>query len=113
MIGPDAVKTSAGALNILPVCRENSLVKAVQYLKNSGVQVLASDLKAERQLSELDLVLPTAIIVGSEGKGTSPALIEEANQHFIIPQKGETDSLNVSVATGIMLYEVAQQRRKK
>ena len=113
MIGPDAVKTSAGALNILPVCRENSLVKAVQYLINSGIQVLASDLKAEKQLSELDLILPTAIIVGSEGKGTSPALIEEANQHFVIPQKGETDSLNVSVATGIMLYEVAQQRREK
>ena len=111
MIGPDAVKTSAGALNILPVCREHSLVKAVQYLKNSGIQVLASDLKATKVLSEIDLSLPTAIIVGSESKGTSPALIKEANQHFIIPQKGQTDSLNVSVASGIMLYEAMQQRR--
>ncbi len=112
MIGPDAVKTSAGALNILPVCRENSLVKAVQYLQDSGIQVLASDLKAAKTLSEIDLNLPTAIIVGAEGKGTSPALIQEANEHFIIPQKGQTDSLNVSVATGIMLYEALQQRNK-
>ncbi len=110
MIGPDAVKTSAGALTILPVCREHSLVKAVQYLKNSGLQVLASDLKAEKKLADLDLTLPTALIVGSEGKGTSPALIKEADQHFIIPQQGQTDSLNVSVATGIMLYEVMRQR---
>ncbi len=110
MINADAVKTSAGALNILPVCRENSLVKAVQYLKNSGLQVLASDLKAERRISEMDLSLPTALIIGSEDKGASPALIKEANGHFIIPQKGKTDSLNVSVAAGIMLYEVLRQR---
>jgi len=110
MVNADAVKTSAGALNILPVCREGSLVKAVQYMKNSGIQVLASDLKARQQLAELDLALPTAIVVGSEGKGTSPALIKEATQHFIIPQRGQTDSLNVSVATGIMLYEALKQR---
>lgn len=110
MVNADAVKTSAGALNILPVCREGSLVKAVQYMKNSGIQVLASDLKARQQLAELDLTLPTAIVVGSEGKGTSPALIKEATQHFIIPQRGQTDSLNVSVATGIMLYEALKQR---
>lgn len=110
MISSDAVKTSAGALSILPVCREHSLVKAVQYLKSSGIQVLASDLKATKTLFEMDFSLPTAIIVGAEGKGTSPALIQEANEHFIIPQKGQTDSLNVSVATGIMLFEALRQR---
>ncbi len=110
MINADAVKTSAGALNILPVCRENSLVNTIEYLQNSGIQVLASDLKARKRLSNLDLTLPTAIIVGSEGKGTSPALIKAANEHFIIPQTGKTDSLNVSVATGIILYEALRQR---
>lgn len=111
MINADAIKTSAGALNLLPVCRENSLLKAVGFLQNSDFQVVASDLKAETQLEDIDFKLPTTIILGSEGKGIHSTLLKAADQRFIIPQAGRTDSLNVSVATGIILYEALQQRK--
>lgn len=110
-INADAMKTSAGALNYIPVCRESSLASAIETLKNSGVHILASDLSAERELSDLDLTIPVALIVGSEGDGISDSILRAADARFIIPQKGKTDSFNVSVATGIMLYEVMRQRR--
>jgi len=110
-INADALKTSAGALTKIPVCRSSSLMNAVEYLQLSGIQILASSLKGEKKLFELDLKVPTAFIIGSEGDGVSPALLRKADEQFIIPQLGETDSLNVSVATGIMLYEVMRQRR--
>jgi len=110
MINSDAIKTSAGALSKLLVCRENSLLKAVGFLQNAGLQVLASDLNATTRLDEMDFSLPTAVIMGSESNGASPALLKAADQSFIIPQVGEIDSLNVSVATGVILYEAVQQR---
>ncbi|MEM7103497.1 MAG: 23S rRNA (guanosine(2251)-2'-O)-methyltransferase RlmB [Bacteroidota bacterium] len=109
-INAEAMKTSAGALNFIPVCRESSLAKAIELLKNSGVQVLASNLGASSALKDLDLSIPTALIVGSEGEGVSSSILRMADQQFIIPQKGQTDSFNVSVAAGIMLYEVLRQR---
>ena len=109
-INAEGMKTSAGALAKIPVCRENSLVNTVEFLQNSGLNIIASSLKADKALKDIDLQLPTAIIVGSEGKGVHPALLMKANEAFIIPQIGTTDSLNVSVATGIMLYEAARQR---
>ncbi len=112
-INADALKTSAGALSKIPVCRCTSLISAVEYLQLSGIQVLASSLRGEVKLYDLDLTLPTAFIIGSEGEGVSPALLRKSDQQFIIPQAGETDSLNVSVATGIMLYEVMRQRSYK
>jgi 23S rRNA (guanosine2251-2'-O)-methyltransferase len=110
LINAEAMKTSAGALNILPVCRESSLMAAVEYLQMSGVQVLASDLKAEARLQDLDLKLPTAFVLGAEGEGISEPIARRADQRFIIPQLGQTDSLNVSVAAGMMLYESMRQR---
>ena len=110
-INADALKTSAGALTKIPVCREKSLLPAIRFLQLSGIQVLASDLKAQLPIFKLDMNLPTALIIGSEGKGISPAILRQANKTFIIPQKGTTDSFNVSVATGIMLYEVMRQRQ--
>ncbi|HFA51484.1 MAG TPA: 23S rRNA (guanosine(2251)-2'-O)-methyltransferase RlmB [Bacteroidetes bacterium] len=110
LINADAIKTSAGALTTLTVCRENSLVSAVEYLQNAGIQVFASDLRAEKKVFDLDFTAPTALIVGSEDEGVHPSLLKRANECFVIPQKGGADSFNVSVATGIMLYEANRQR---
>jgi len=110
-INEDAMKTSAGALSKIPVCRSSSLMNAIEFLQLSGIQIVASSLRAEKKLYELDLTVPTAFIIGSEGEGVSQALLRKADEQFIIPQLGETDSLNVSVATGIMMYEVMRQRR--
>jgi len=112
LINADAIKTSAGALLRLHVCRENSLVTAVEYLQNSGIQVFASDLKAGKYIFDLDLTTPAALIVGSEEEGVHPSLLERVQGRFIIPQQGETDSFNVSVAAGIMLYETLRQRMR-
>jgi 23S rRNA (guanosine2251-2'-O)-methyltransferase len=113
LINADAIKTSAGALTRLPVCRENSLVTALEYLHHSGVQVFASDLKAKQYIYELDLTGPVALVVGSEDEGVHPALLSRVQSSFIIPQQGQTDSFNVSVAAGIMLYETLRQRLAK
>ncbi len=110
LINPDALKTSAGTLTYLPVCRENNLKTTVDFLQQSGIQVVASDLKATKMIHELDFTLPTAIIVGSEDEGTSTALLKRADETFLIPMQGKTDSYNVSVAAGMMLYEAVRQR---
>ena len=109
-INAEAMKTSAGALAKIPICRESSLSAAIDLLQLSGVQILASELEASEPIYEIDLTLPTAIIMGSEDQGVHPNLLRKVNQRIIIPQKGETDSFNVSVATGIILYEVMRQR---
>ncbi|MCB0522660.1 MAG: 23S rRNA (guanosine(2251)-2'-O)-methyltransferase RlmB [Lewinellaceae bacterium] len=110
LITADAIKTSAGALTRINVCREKSLVTAIEFLQNSGIQVFASDLKAEPYLFDLDLSVPVAMVVGAEDEGVHPSLLSRSDQRFRIPQQGGTDSLNVSVAAGIMLYEVLRQR---
>ena len=109
-INSEAMKASAGALARLPVCRTNSLVNTIQWLQESGVQVMASDLKADHPIFRLDLSVPLAFVVGSEETGISPAVARLADQRFIIPQKSDLDSFNVSVAAGIMLYEALRQR---
>ncbi|GIV32217.1 MAG: 23S rRNA (guanosine(2251)-2'-O)-methyltransferase RlmB [Saprospiraceae bacterium] len=110
LINADAVKASAGALLRLHICREHSLVQAIDYLQQSGIQVFASDLQAESLIFELDLRGPVAFVVGAEDTGVQPALLEAADRRFRIPQQGQTDSLNVSVAAGVMLYEASRQR---
>lgn len=109
-INAEAVKTSAGALLSIPVCRVNSLVSTMERLQDSGVQALAGDLQAAHPIFELDLTSPTLFIAGSEGEGVSRGLLQRVNQRFIIPQAGTTNSFNVSVAAGIMLYEAMRQR---
>ncbi len=110
LINADAMKTSAGALAKVPVCRESSIMQAVELLRLSGVRVLASDLQSSTPIYKVDLKQPTAIIIGSESEGVNRAFIQAADETFIIPQKGTTDSFNVSVAAGIMLYEAMRQR---
>jgi 23S rRNA (guanosine2251-2'-O)-methyltransferase len=109
-INPEALKTSAGALTKILICRETSLVKAISTIQMNGITVLASNLGTEQLIYEMDFTIPTALVIGSEGDGVSSTILKKVDKQFIIPQKGTTDSFNVSVATGIMLYEVMRQR---
>ena len=107
----DAVKSSAGALSRLPVCREKSMVSTVEYLQMSGVRVIASDLQAEQYLHDLSLSGPLCIVMGAEDTGISPGVARAADVTFRIPQAGTLNSFNVSVAAGILLYEAMRGRR--
>lgn len=111
-LNEDAILTSAGALEQLPVCRVNSLMKAVDELHLNGIKVLASEMTADTAIYELDLKEPVAIIMGSEEKGIYPALMKQADVKFKIPMAGNFESLNVSVAAGMILYETLKQRMK-
>ena len=109
-LNEDAVLTSAGALEQIAVCRVSSLMKAVDELHLNGIKVYASETKATNKIFELDLREPCAIVMGGEEKGVYPALLKICDDQFQIPMTGDFDSLNVSVATGIILYEVMKQR---
>ncbi len=106
----EALKTSAGALSRIPVCRVKSLVSTIAYLQESGIQVFASDLSGEAMLHDLDLKSPLALVLGSEGEGISQGVAKAADLCFKIPQVGTINSFNVSVAAGIMLYECMRKR---
>ncbi len=110
-LNEDAILTSAGALELISVCRVNSLMKAVDELHLNGIKVYASDMNAGLPISESDLSIPCAIVMGSEEKGIYPALLKICDEKISIPMPGEFESLNVSVATGIILYEAASQRK--
>lgn len=109
-ITSDAMKTSAGALNHLPVCREKDLKKTIIYLRESGVTVIACTEKATKLIYEVEIKGPVALIMGSEEDGISDALLRSADELVKIPMKGEIGSLNVSVAAGIAMYEVVRQK---
>lgn len=109
-ISAEAVKASAGALNQLPVCKVRFLDRTITYLKENGIKIVATDVSATHYLPDVDLTVPTAIIMGAEGKGVSPAFLKMADEKVKIPMVGGFNSFNVSVATGIMLYEVVRQR---
>ena len=109
-ITSDAMKTSAGALNYLPVCREKDLKKTIKFLRDSGIQVVACTEKAGKSIYEIEVTGPVALILGSEEDGISDVLLREADQLAHIPMKGKIGSLNVSVATGIAIYEILRRR---
>lgn len=109
-VSSDAVKTSAGALLRIPVCRTNDWKAALQTLKMNGILVYAAEGQANKQISEVDWTQPAALILGAEGKGLSGESLRHADDLVKIPQHGKTESLNVSVACGIILYEAARQR---
>ncbi|MEO0787275.1 MAG: 23S rRNA (guanosine(2251)-2'-O)-methyltransferase RlmB [Bacteroidota bacterium] len=106
----DAVKSSAGALSRIPVCREKSLVNTIAYLKNSGVRVAASDLQAKDSIDQLDATAPICLVLGSEGDGISEGVARAADLRFRLTQVGDLNSFNVSVAAGIMLYSCMNAR---
>ncbi|HEX7845682.1 MAG TPA: 23S rRNA (guanosine(2251)-2'-O)-methyltransferase RlmB, partial [Chitinophagaceae bacterium] len=104
-LNEDAILTSAGALEKLPVCRVNSLMKTVDELHLNGIKVFASEMTASKNISDCDLTEPCAIVMGSEEKGIYPALLKICDEKISIPMRSDFESLNVSVATGIILYE--------
>jgi 23S rRNA (guanosine2251-2'-O)-methyltransferase len=112
-LNEDALLTSAGALEKIPVCRVNSLMKAVDELRLNGIKVFAADMKGSTKISDADLSHPSAIVIGSEDKGIYPALLKICDEKIKIPMPGDFESLNVSVATGVILYEAVSQRTKK
>ncbi|MBO9594275.1 MAG: 23S rRNA (guanosine(2251)-2'-O)-methyltransferase RlmB [Niabella sp.] len=109
-LNDDAILTSAGALEKIPVCRVNSLMKAVDELHLNGVTVFASAMEAAIPVAAADLRIPAAIVMGSEEKGIYPALLKICDTAISIPMYNQFESLNVSVATGMILYEAMKQR---
>lgn len=104
------VKASAGAVFHLDICKVTNLVQAVEYLKKCGVWIYASSSHAQKSLGEMDFRRSIATIIGSEGKGVRPLLLKKSDEIFRIPQRGKTESLNVSVAAGIIMNEILSQR---
>ncbi|HNQ12090.1 MAG TPA: 23S rRNA (guanosine(2251)-2'-O)-methyltransferase RlmB [Bacteroidia bacterium] len=111
-LGSDAQKTSAGALSYISVCRVEHMIQAVRYLKESGLQIVACSEKSDRWIKKVDFTLPTAILMGSEDEGISKELLAEADHVVSIPIEGKVGSFNVSVASGMILYEASMQRLK-
>jgi 23S rRNA (guanosine2251-2'-O)-methyltransferase len=111
-VNADAVKTSAGALHKIKVCRHNNLREAVRFLKNSGLQIFAATEKAETLYFDCNYTEPCAIIMGSEEDGISKELMITADQLVKIPILGEIESLNVSAAASVVLFETVRQRVK-
>ena len=109
-INADAVKTSAGALHFVPVCRTKDLKKSIIYLKESGLKITAATEKSSDNYTNADLTGPTAIIMGSEEKGIEQQLLKLADAQVQIPILGKIGSLNVSVAAGLLVYEAVRQR---
>lgn len=112
-VSADAIKTSAGALHTIPVCREFSIRDAVQFLRNSGIKVVAATEKAAENYTSASLVDPVAILMGGEDVGISADLLKISDNLVSLPVFGNIQSLNVSVAAGVMLYEVIRQRTGK
>lgn len=106
----DAMKTSAGALAYLPICRENSIINAVKFLCDCGFQIVAATEKSNIPYTRADFTLPTAIVMGAEDTGISEDVLRFSTARVAIPERGHISSLNVSVAAGVMIYEAVRQR---
>ncbi len=109
----DAMKTSAGALSHIPVCRERDLKKTIQQLKDNGMTVVACTEKSDQPIYNIDLNKPVVLLIGSEEDGVSPEFLKLADQLAAIPQRGKISSLNASVAAGIAIFEVLRQKAYK
>ena len=109
-VNADAVKTSAGALNYLPVCRERSLTGALKYLADSGFLIVGTSDRNAELYTQADYTGPTALVLGAEDTGISPEVMSLCRSRVKIPEFGNINSLNVSVAGGILMYEVVRQR---
>lgn len=106
----DAMKTSAGALAYLPICRENSIINAVKFLRDCGFQIVAATEQSDIPYTRADFTLPTAIVMGAEDTGISEDVLRFSTARVAIPERGHISSLNVSVAAGVMIYEAVRQR---
>ena len=111
-INEEAMKTSAGALHHLAVCREKNIVEIIRYLKLNGLQILGADAHANMFLDEADLKIPLCIVMGSEDEGIQNQIKNILDYSIKIPMNQQFDSYNVSVAAGMILYETMRQRKK-
>ncbi|MEO5501733.1 MAG: 23S rRNA (guanosine(2251)-2'-O)-methyltransferase RlmB [Ginsengibacter sp.] len=109
-LGEDAITTSAGALEKIAVCRVKTLQDGINELHLNGIRVLASEMSSVTNVFDLDMKIPVAIILGSEDKGIQSAIYKLCDEQFKIPMENDFESLNVSVAAGIILYEAMRQR---
>jgi 23S rRNA (guanosine2251-2'-O)-methyltransferase len=112
MINGDAIKTSAGALNHIPVCRESNLLGALLQLKHRGLEIISCSEKTDKSIYDIEFSGPICIVMGAEDVGISEKIIELSDQVASIPMTGKIQSLNVSVASGIILYEAMKKRLK-
>lgn len=109
-VGGDAIKTSAGALHRVPVCREHSIAGALRFLRNNGYKVVAASEKVDINYTQEDYTTPVVIVMGAEDVGISPDVLQQCDTMVSIPMMGHIGSLNVSVAAGVLMYEVVRQR---
>jgi 23S rRNA (guanosine2251-2'-O)-methyltransferase len=109
-IGADAIKTSAGALHHVPICKVPNLFRTIQYLKESGIQIVAATEKANKIYTQGNFKIPLAIVMGSEESGISQTILNICDQQLKIPLFGNIESLNVSVSAALMIYEAVRQR---
>lgn len=109
-VTPDAVKTSAGGLFHVPVCREKDTLSAVKFLKDNGYHIVGATEKGASPYTQADYTVPVAIVMGSEDLGISDSVIRACDELAAIPIVGKIESLNVSVAAGVMIYEALRQR---
>ena len=110
LITSDAVKTSAGAINYIPICKVVSLKKIVSQLKETGLNIISCTEKGNKNIYDIDYKIPTAIIFGSEKDGISSSILDISDHKVKIPMYGKIDTLNVSNSTSIILYELVRQR---
>lgn len=109
-VNSDAMKTSAGALNYLPICRTENLKITIDFLKNNGIQIIACTEKTDQSIYDVDYTNPVAIMLGSEEDGISGEYLKLADQKGKIPMRGNIDSLNVSVSAAVAIYEAVRQK---
>lgn len=111
-VNGDTIKTSAGAIFKIPICKVDHIKDAVFHMQASGIKVIAATEKSENMLYDVSFKDPCAIIMGSEGKGINPSVLKVVDETAKLPILGEIESLNVSVACGAFLYETVRQRRQ-
>jgi 23S rRNA (guanosine2251-2'-O)-methyltransferase len=109
-IGADAIKTSAGALHHVPICKVSNLFRTIQFLKESGIQIVAATEKANKIYTQGNFKIPLAVVLGSEESGISQSILSISDQQLKIPLFGNIESLNVSVSAALMIYEAVRQR---
>lgn len=109
-IGADAIKTSAGAIHNIPICRVNNLYNTIQFLKDSGIHIVAATEKGDKRYTEAKFDVPLGIVMGSEDTGISAQILKLADEQLQIPILGKIESLNVSVSAALMIYEAVRQR---
>lgn len=112
-VNGDAIKASAGALHSLPVCKVDNMQNALRYLRESGIKLVAATEHTQRNYTEADMTLPVAIVMGNEEKGIYEENLKLCDEQVRIPMVGTIESLNVSVAAGVFVYEVVRQRSGK